>query len=257
MKNIALSVSTTKSRLEFSLRMGSRRPWWRDLDLDGQSLYRIGNICDTCEVMFEKHNDANLPLAPAELATLLRSGLMDISQTVVDTVAKIIPRGKYSVSLLELQPALIKFKAPKYYIWENIRPVRVPAEWWPYKAERIQPWWYAQPNKSPGFQKDALYEAILPLVSEKLLNRTTIKSYTSAMQDNLKPTALALSVVDVRFVSGRAFDWRLIHFLLDGHHKMMAASRSDKPITLLSFLNIDESFALSQWIERAIQVRYQ
>lgn len=236
--------------------MGTKRPWWRDLDLDGKPLYRIGNICDTCEVMFEKLDDAKLPLASAELSALLRSGLEEIPQNIIDTIASILPKGSYYFNLLNIQPALIKFRGPGYYLWENSQPARVPDEWLP-KGDRIEPWWFAEPDKRPGFQEGALYEAILPIIGEEKLDQATIGAYTSRIQSNLKPTALALSVVDVRIVSGRAFDWRLIHFLLDGHHKMMASSHSGKPITLLSFLNIDESFAGREWIERSIQVRYQ
>lgn len=256
MKHSNLNITHTTSRLAFSLRMDTQRPWWRDLDLDGKPLYRIGNICDTCEVMFEKQTDANLPIAPSELSALLRSGLDDIHPDIVATIAPILPKGSYYFSLLNVQPALIKFRGPEYYLWENSQPARTPDEWLP-QSEPMVPWWFAEPDRSPGLQQGALYEAVLPLVEAGKLDRSTIDTYTAGIQNNLKPTALALSVVDVRIVSGRAFDWRLIHFLLDGHHKMMAASRAGIPITLLSFLNIDESFAARDWIDRSIQVRYQ
>lgn len=236
--------------------MGDSRPWWRDLDLDGQPLYRIGNICDTCEAMFSKYENEKLPLEPSNLAELFRSGLSDIPNDVVDSIAKVLPKGNYVIGLLNFLPALIKFHNPIYYLWENSQPVNVPNEWLP-QADRIPPWWYAQPDQNPGFQEGKLYEAVLPLVSEKSHNQKQIGRYSSEINNDLKPTALALSVVDVRNVSGRSFDWMLIHFLLDGHHKMMAASKIGKPITLLSFLNVDESFASKEWIERAIQVRYK
>ena len=256
MMQISIKDASTESRLSFTLRMDESRPWWRDLDLDGQPLYRIGNICDTCEAMFSKYKSEKLPLEPSRLAEILRSGLSDIPNEVVEIVTKVLPKGNYSVGLLNLQPALIKFSEPNYYLWENSKPSSIPTEWLT-ESEPIQPWWFAQPNKSRGFQKGKLYEAVLPLISEKSIKREDIDKYSTELNDGLKPTALALSVVDVRSVSGRAFDWRLIHFLLDGHHKMMAASKTGKPITLLSFLNIDESFAPKEWIERAIQVRYK
>jgi hypothetical protein len=48
--------------------------------------------------------------------------------------------------------------------------------------------------------------------------------------------------------------WRLAHFLLDGHHKVFAASQAHKPITLLSFLAIGESIAYRSEIDRVIKV---
>ena len=70
------------------------------------------------------------------------------------------------------------------------------------------------------------------------------------------PTALALSIADVRCVSQRRLDWKLIHFLLDGHHKIEAASRLGREITLLSFLSVSESLARSQYTRRIIKHRY-
>lgn len=121
----------------------------------------------------------------------------------------------------------------------------------------MKPWWFEEPDPSASPGEDILYEAVLPIVQEAQLNQATIDTYTSLMQNGLRPTALALSVVDVRVLSGRGLDWRLMHFLLDGHHKIMAADRSGKPITLLSFLNISESFAGREWVDLAIQARYQ
>lgn len=42
--------------------------------------------------------------------------------------------------------------------------------------------------------------------------------------------------------------WCLAHYLLDGHHKTFAASEVGKPITLLSFLSLDESLATEESI---------
>jgi hypothetical protein len=257
MNQLTINETNLEGRLSFTLREDNTRPWWRDLDLDGRPLYRIGNICDTCAAMFQKQDDATLPLTPSELSALFRSGLDGIPQNVVDTIASILPKGSYHFNLLNIKPALIKFRRQEHYLWENSRPVKVPKDWLP-KAEGINPWWFAQPGHNPGFQKGKLYEAALPLVSEKYLKRYEIKKYFSAIKKKkLIPTALALSVVDVRYVSARAFDWRLIHFILDGHHKMMAASKAGKAITLLSFLNVDESFAPKEWIDRTLQIRYK
>lgn len=105
MKQARLSISDAKGRLSFTTRVGNTRPWWRDLDLDGKPLYRIGNICNTCEAFFSKSDDAQLPLAPSILAEHLRSGLEDIPENILDTIAPILPKGDYVVGLLSLQPA--------------------------------------------------------------------------------------------------------------------------------------------------------
>ncbi|GAA3469853.1 hypothetical protein GCM10018965_044060 [Nonomuraea roseola] len=49
-------------------------------------------------------------------------------------------------------------------------------------------------------------------------------------------TAVALGVLDI---SGPYFSdrehWGLFHFLLDGHHKLLAAARAGQAVRLLSF----------------------
>ena len=257
MNQTTIKDSNYKGRLSFTLRLGSDRPWWRDLDLDGQPLYRIGNICDTCEAMFSKYEIDKLPLTPLGLSENLRLGLTNVSDEIIETVKAILPNGNYFIGLLNFQPELIEFHKSDLYLWENCQPAKIPNEWLT-NSEIIKPWWYAQPKKSPGFQEGKLYEATLPLVSRKSLHKKEIDKYVPDFKNNvIKPTALALSVGDVRYVSGRGFDWRLLHFLLDGHHKMMAASQSGEPITILSFLNVDESFSpKEEWIKKTVKIRY-
>jgi hypothetical protein len=256
-----LSVPSN-GRLSFSLRVDNTQPWWRDLDLDREPLYRIGNICDTCEAIMGKFKDAKFPIAPAELSQQLREGLEVVSQPVIETISQILPKGKYVVSLLDVQPALVKFHPwhsdEIIYLWLNATAPFVLSELLP-DAEQIYPLWGVENDaiKFPEIDKNRLYEALFPLVEESQLNRSVIENYKLSMVEGLRPTALAFSVVDVRFPSGRGFEWQLAHFLLDGHHKVMAASELDQPLTILSFLNTDESFAGSEYIDDIIKLRYE
>jgi hypothetical protein len=262
MPHSLLNNPTAIGRLSFALNVDQTRPWWRGLELDGKPLYRIGNICDTCEAIFGRFDTAQLPHTPAELSQLLRTGIDHVSPFVSDTVVPLLPRGQYAVALLPIQPALLQLHTKQtsqadFYLWENSQPALVPEKVWP-AIPRLQPWWFAQsdPVEHPGLKDRGLYEAVLPLVNEEQLDQTTIDFYKRRIQEGHRPTALALSVVDVRAPSACAFDWRLIHFLLDGHHKLMAASQLGQSITLLSFLNIDESFARPEWITHTIKYRY-
>jgi hypothetical protein len=240
----------------------NRRPWWFDLDLDDQPLYHISNLCETCEALFSRATEAMLPIAPSELSDQLRAGIDSVSNAILETVRKILPKGEYAISLLKFLPDLVEFEHPQkdnytFYIWENADPARVSRKIWP-KATRYEPWWgyKTRRTKRPGLRDRSLYEAILPLVNKDHLNQTSINSYKEAIEKGISPTALALSLVDLRYPSGKGFDWRLMHFLLDGHHKLMAACQLRQPITLLSFLNINESFARQEWVYWAIKNRY-
>src|SRR5262245_2385756 len=147
-----LNNPTAIGRLSFALNVDQTRPWWRDLELDGKPLYRIGNICDTCQAMFGRFDTAPLPLAPSELSQHMRAGIDHVSPSIRDTVLSLLPRGQYAVALLTIQPALLHLQSKQtsqndFYLWENSHPVHVPKKVWP-AMPRLQPWWFAQ--SSPG-----------------------------------------------------------------------------------------------------------
>jgi hypothetical protein len=83
---------------------------------------------------------------------------------------------------------------------------------------------------------DIAYELILPCVAETALDATRVADYREQIQQGQTPTALALSFNDERAPSGRCVQSALVHMLLDGHHKIMAASQLGQPIQVLSFL---------------------
>jgi hypothetical protein len=214
--------------------MGTDRPWWRYLDIDGKPLYCIGNLCDTCPAVFGLVEYTHLPLTPVELAGQLRSGITSLSPVILDTVAGVLPKGEYVVGLLD------------------IRPVYYPSQDLPDGRKTNYNWC----ELGSKYAENTLIESTLPLVGHADLNPATIKGYKAMLNHDLKPTALAFSVVDVRCISGSFWEWHLSHFLLDGHHKVMAASQVEKPITLLSFLNIDESCSRRDWMDKTIRLRY-
>jgi hypothetical protein len=74
------------------------------------------------------------------------------------------------------------------------------------------------------------------------LRAEAINLYKDALSQGDLPTALAVSVLDVKqpsFWDGNPDvneHWCLSHYLLDGHHKMYAASELGVPVSILSFL---------------------
>ena len=64
-------------------------------------------------------------------------------------------------------------------------------------------------------------------------------SIRAEFESGHNPTALALSIYDSRAPMGRYYQNALAHFLLDGHHKVMAASQLSRPISILSFLRLN------------------
>ncbi|UED72817.1 hypothetical protein [Brevibacillus sp. DP1.3A] len=96
-------------------------------------------------------------------------------------------------------------------------------------------------------------EYIVPIQPSESLNPIAINDY----KDNVKetPTALSISFLDIKYPLNHYDEiWVYSHFLLDGHHKMFAADKAHKAISLLSFLSIEESFANMEQLEKLFQV---
>jgi hypothetical protein len=189
--------------------------YWH-LKINGEPLYLIGTRCGTCNAIFERVRQDNLPITPRQLSDRFQNGLEKISQEEIDTIAVLLPKGEYRVGLLEVTPRIMTRE-------NRDRTVSCEADYY----------WLCQMREK---EKGNEYEMILPLASQASLDQERISFYKNKLADGQVPTALALSFVDGRIIRGEYHQTALAHFLLDGHHKIMAASELSKPITLMSFL---------------------
>lgn len=218
----------TNRILSLSIREDGGVPWWWYLDIRGQPLYHIGNNCGTCSAIFERVGKANFPLTPQQLSEQLRIGFKTLPQEVFETVAPLLPKGRYRVELLEIQPSL--------FTQEN-RPDAISCEadyfWLCHLAET---------------QRRADYEMILPIVERSQLNSDRINFYKNMFENKQNPTALGFSMHDERIVRGEYGQNAFVHFLLDGHHKVMAACEMSCSISLLSFTRLDTYAETIDWL---------
>ncbi len=203
----------------FSIREDGNSPWWWDLDLGEKPLYRLGNLCGTCATIFRLINNADLPLAPNELSQLLENGIQDTSSDINNTVSHLLPSGQYSVQVITIRPSIkikenddykLKWNWDVDYLWENNVKMK--------KAER-----------------SVEYDVIFPIIAQSELMPDRVKYYEEKLKNGSKPTALALTIEDERAPRGNYQETVTAHILLDGHHKVMAASRLSYPITVLSY----------------------
>ena len=87
-----------------------------------------------------------------------------------------------------------------------------------------------------------------------------MRTYADRLSAGERPTALAVSLLDVRGPTTREEGptvnehWCLAHYLLDGHHKTYASFLAEKPIALLSFLTTAESVATEENVDRVLEV---
>jgi hypothetical protein len=89
------------------------------------------------------------------------------------------------------------------------------------------------------------------------LSEERIQYYQELILKGEKPTALAFSVLDVKSpcfypeINGEEVKpefmthWCFANYLIDGHHKIQAAHRLQKSITLLTFISKKASWQLT------------
>ncbi|MGB8984505.1 MAG: hypothetical protein WCC12_21745, partial [Anaerolineales bacterium] len=134
-------------------------------------------------------------------------------------VSALLPRGRYRAELLTVTPSLVT--------GQNCpQEISCGADYF----------WLCNLTTS---QKTAEYEIILPIIDRRKLDRERIDFYKKAFQGVMKPTAMTFSMYDERAVRGEYLQKAFVHFLLDGHHKVLAASEMSQSVSVLSFLALD------------------
>jgi hypothetical protein len=87
-----------------------------------------------------------------------------------------------------------------------------------------------------------------------------VAEYTASLAGGARPTAVAVSTLDVCApVVDEGADyythWALTHFLLDGHHRMQAAAEAARPLQLLSMLSVDASLGSAEQVAQIPSLR--
>ena len=258
-KTIRISVKDSSSILAFE-RTGNEhwKVWDRFLKVEGKPAYHIGNVCDTCSFFFERLDGANQSISPSEVSGNLREGLKDFDDSLIDKIKPIFPKGDYIVSLLEVNPDKVSLGSESdYFSNEQIKLWGVDGFWNLPHHPKIE--YYRSLVKDFG-EKRKLFEFIVPMYPENWLKAEEIDSYKARIKAGQKPTALSISVLDVKQPAtwdgelDATEHWCLAHYLLDGHHKMFAASVENRPVTMLSFLAIKESVATEENIGTLLDI---
>jgi hypothetical protein len=250
--------SAAESRIGFSTEGNSSWPAWdRFITLDGKKAHYIGNICGTCEFVFERHDGANSKISPKSLSGLFRTGISCINDAIKGAVMECLPAADYKMLLLSCVPRLITpSKDGDYFFEEQI-------ELW-----GVDPFWgvphytkneYYRTEVLTVPEHGGLFEFIVPMFPGRYLDHKTIESY-KALLTQPSPTALAISVLDVK--QPAEWDgnpeiqehWCLAHYLLDGHHKMYAAAQFGKPISLLSCLAVNKGVSDVDQISKLVSI---
>jgi hypothetical protein len=222
MNRFPIEVNNPNPVLNFELSVGKPTSTSsRFLTVHGQQVFDLGIICETCSFLYTRLSQISLPLQPEELSSLLRDGLKSVDEGVLETVTKLLPSGQYAVGLITILPEFIKHSG--YVGYGSVE----------------ESFYFAGTDKFD--EHGEMQQAIVPLFHPESLKNNIVEEYKKQLNEGAKPTALAISIAEGKhFMSGSGYESpdciSLMHFLIDGHHKVYAASETGKPITVLSFL---------------------
>lgn len=247
-----LIVNDSKSKLGFATTGGGYwKVWDRFITYEEQQLFHIGNVCGTCNFFFTRQDTSvDKSIASGELIGRLNSGLTSVDLDIAKDYSVLFPNDTYEVLLLEIFPRLVFPNDRQDYFVNDLWKT-----WEKDDDEKSQ----ANTEYYRGLDKkileeDKVFEFFIPIYPTSQLDEKRISFYEEQIKRGQKPTALAVSILDVKCpcfyptVDGKEIKpeffthWCLANYLLDGHHKIQAAHRQQKSITLLTYLSRSASW---------------
>lgn len=253
--NSATTINNSTSILSFETEGSAAWPIWdRYISIDGKKAFEIGNICETCEFYFKRLEGANRSIEPEALTSALNAGLSGLDDGLISDVSTLLPSGGYRVLLSEVTPKLVTPGDPDdYFVDEQVQSWGLDGF---YNLPHFPQTEYYRTNKTLFGEAACFFEFLIPMFPHNWLKEETIQTYSKIFEDGGRPTAVSLTVLDIKTSAERedlTTHWCLAHYLIDGHHKAYAAAQSQTPMTLLSFLAIDHGICDVKGIDYLVQ----
>jgi hypothetical protein len=100
----------------------------------------------------------------------------------------------------------------------------------------------------------------MPMVPPSWNESDPVTAYAAELIGGATPGPVAVSISDVcapAVEQGTDYytHWVLVHFLLDGHHKLQAAAESGRPVRLLSLLTGEAGLAIPEQVAQLPALR--
>lgn len=241
-------IENSKSIIGFETAGGGAwEKWDRFLTIDGKKAYHIGNICGTCAFFFERMDGANKSVPVDKLVNTLNKGVAQLDDVMIDDLKTIIPNGKYVVLLSEIRPTLCSpLSSEDYFSHEQIALWGVNGFWGLPHTPKTE---YYRLNAKELNDQKGFFEFLIPTFPHTWLKQERVEEYKKILTQGDRPTVVSLTILDIKQPADWNGDpkitshWCLAHYLLDGHHKAYAAATSNKPITMISFIAIEQGIS--------------
>jgi hypothetical protein len=251
-----IAVLQNNSPLGFETAGGGSWPaWHRYLTLNGVRAYELGNVCSTCAFFFERMEGANKKVEVDSLVERLAAGISPDDKGTIQLLANMVPAGRYFVNVVEMRPTAVDLgTSTDYFVSEQQAAWGQDGFWGLPHHPRVP---YYRAGERPISHHARLFEFVIPMYPRNWLNQSQISKYSAALTQSDKPTAVALSLLDVKSAEegdGEDFEhWCLAHYVLDGHHKIEAASLGKRAIRLVSFLAIEHGASNIEQVSKLLE----
>lgn len=233
-----------------------RRLMW----LGDDPAFELSFWCGTCQFLFKRLEGATETVSLPEVERALRGGLEQVDDTIVEAFGALLSRAVYQPMLLQIRPRLIQPGRPgDYFSEEQVATWGLSAFWG--LPEYPQTPYYRSWETAVDAHRH-MFEFVVPMVPPSWNDEDKVRDYVDRLANSDAPTAVAVSILDVcqpanRLASATDYfeHWGLVHFLLDGHHKMQAAAQSGRAMRLLSLVSTADGLATSDQVERLLGLR--
>jgi hypothetical protein len=249
--------------------------WYAALTVSGKRVFQYGCPCGTCGITFKKIASPANRVSDAEGADLL--GELDHvpSAYALRRLARILPQGAYHPAVIEAPVRMVVPGTPDdYFATEVVRLFGLEAPKYEKPQDPGTHYYRLEPSHElavpyPGGVTRALLTQIaMPLQDPATLDKDRVEFWKSKARAGRPLTAFSVSVVDYQSPAVQQGDRDypytsqilLTHCLLDGHHRVQAASELNFPVRILTLLapfasNVSSDFDFAMVLERlAVQV---
>lgn len=242
-------VNTPNNRLRIGPYRGGN--WLANTILyDNEPYVSYGNICPTCLFRFKKiRNSIDVDLIEiSELIEKLNSGTIGFNDYSLNLLSKILPNGRYTALYATIKPMLRYDDSTQYDESSNFN-FYLGSQ----NDEGTEFGYFHEKLKNiPGLHKkinEQFYNLFIPQQDISLLSESRLNFYREAYKSNIQPTAFSLGFLSSKqsFLISRLKDANksnfrstvqvvLTNLILDGHHKIYAASQLEKELNIICFL---------------------
>jgi hypothetical protein len=256
--------------------------WYAALTVNGKRVFQYGCPCGTCGITFKKVASSADRVSDTEAVNLLGNLDQIPSELALKRLARILPQGTYHPAVIEAPVRLVAPGTPEdYFAAEVVRLFGLEPPEYEKPQDPGTPYYrlgseHELAVRYPGGEipiiryrypgrvaKTLLTQIVMPLQDPATLNSDRVEYWKAMSLAGYPIAAFAVSVLDNQSPATQKGDpeypyegqMLLTHCLLDGHHRLQAASEIGSRVRILTLLapfasNVSSDFDFAMVFQR-------